>query len=97
MSRGSAGAAVEGEEVTDREAIRRLIQQKLQDGRLPHQHAARARESTGDGAICDACGQIITANQVMMEIGSFSGERSALCFHADCFQLWNTERHPKPT
>jgi hypothetical protein len=57
---------VEGEEVTDREAIRRLIQQQLHDGRLPHQNAARARGSPADGAICDACGRIITANQVMM-------------------------------
>jgi hypothetical protein len=90
------GAVVEGEEVTDREAIRRLIQQKLQDGRLPHQNAARARGSPGDGAICDACGQIITANQVMMEVGSFPGEQPSLCFHSDYFQLWNAEWHTKP-
>jgi hypothetical protein len=82
--------------VINREAIRLLIQQRLQNGRLPHDDAPGARESPGDGAICDACGEIITANQVMMEVGPFPGEKEPLCFHADCFQLWNAERQTKP-
>jgi len=40
-------------------------------------------------------GAIITADQVMMEVGPFTGEKRSLCFHADCFQLWNVERHTK--
>ena len=50
------------------------------------------RGSPGDGATCDACGEIITANQVMMELGIYTGDKKSWCFHADCFMLWNTER-----
>ncbi len=82
----------------DAEALRFLalrIREKLQDGRLPRDSSLRARGSPGDGAICDACGAIITADQVMMEVGPFTGEKRSLCLHADCFQLWNVERHTK--
>jgi hypothetical protein len=39
-----------------------------------------------------ACGEIITANQVMMEVDLYIGDETSWCFHADCFMLWNTER-----
>jgi len=71
------------------------IREKLQDGRLPRDSSPRARGNPGDGAICDACGAIITADQVMMEVRPFTGEKRSLCFHADCLQLWNVERHTK--
>ena len=82
----------------DAEALRLLalrIRKKLLDGRLPRDSSLRARGSPGDGATCDACGEIITADQVMMEVGPFTGERRSLCLHADCFHLWNVERHTK--
>jgi hypothetical protein len=74
------------------EALSLLIQEKLQDGRLPHDSAPRVRVSPGDGATCDACGEIITAKQVMMELGLYTGDDKCWCFDADCFMLWNTER-----
>ena len=83
----------------DAEALHLLalrIREKLQDGRLPRDSNPRARGSSrGDGAICDACGVTITADQVMMEVGPLTGEKRSLCLHADCFQLWNVERHTK--
>jgi hypothetical protein len=77
------------------EAIRLLIREKLQDGRLPYDSAPKMRGSPGDGATCDACGEIIRANQMMMEVGPYTGEKKSLCFHADCFQLWNAARQTK--
>jgi len=77
------------------EALRLVIRTKLTDGRLPRDSSPGARGSPGDGATCDACGEIITADQVMMEVGPLTGEKGSLCFHADCFQLWNAERHTK--
>src|SRR4030095_11130563 len=74
------------------EALRLLIREKLQDGRLPRESAPRVRGSTGDGATSDACGEVITANQVMMKVGLYTGAKKSWCFHADCFMLWNTER-----
>ena len=76
----------------DSQAIRRLVRQKLQDGRLPRDSAPRVRVSSGDGATCDACGQIITANQVMMELGLYRDDDKSWCLDADCFMLWDTER-----
>src|SRR3989442_10174158 len=63
------------------------IREKLQNGRLPRDSSPRAGGSPGDGAICDACEAIITADQVMMEVGPLTGEKRSLCLHADCFQL----------
>ena len=77
------------------EALRLLIREKLQDGRLPYDSVPRVRGSPGDGATCDACGRSSQANQVMMEVGPYTGEKKSLCFYADCFQLWNAERHTK--
>jgi hypothetical protein len=82
------------------EALRLLIREKLQDGRLPRESAPRVRGSPGHGATCDACGEIITANQVMVELGLYRGVELGLyrgndkswCLHADCFMLWDTER-----
>jgi hypothetical protein len=82
LSDGSEEARYEElHRVIDREAIRLLIRLRLQDGRLPHDDAPSARGSPGDGAICTACGEIITAKQVMMEVGPFPGEKESLCFH----------------
>ncbi len=44
---------------------------------------------------CDACGEIVRANQMMMEVGPYTGEKKSLCFHADCFQLWNAARQTR--
>ena len=76
----------------DSQAIRSLIREKLQDGRLPPDRAPRVRGGPADDATCDACGEIITANQVMMEVDLYIGDEKSWCFHADCFILWNTKR-----
>ena len=73
-------------------ALRLLIREKLQDGQLPRDSAPRLRGSPGNGATCSACAEIITANQVMMELGLYKGDMKSWCFHADCFMLWDTER-----
>ena len=74
------------------EVLRLLIREKLQDGRLPRESAPRVRGSAGAGATCDACGEVITANQGMMEVGLYTGNKKSWCLHADCFMLWDTER-----
>ena len=76
-------------------AIRGLIRAKLQDARLPIAGAQSVRGSPGDGATCDACGEIITANQMMIKVGPYPGDKTSLCLHADCFELWNAERQPR--
>src|SRR2546422_6626259 len=81
----------------DAEALRFLalrIREKLQDGRLPRDSSPIARGSPGDGAICDACGAIITADQVMMEVGPLTGgKRSCVCTPtAFSYGMWRGTR-----
>lgn len=72
------------------EALRLLIQRKIQDGRLPQDSITRAWGSPSDGEMCDACGTVLSKDQLLME-GSTQGRRS-LQFHVACFQIWDAER-----
>jgi hypothetical protein len=47
----------------DVEALRLLIREKLQDGRLPHELISRVQSRPADGHKCDACEKLITMAQ----------------------------------
>jgi hypothetical protein len=69
------------------EALHRVICRKLQDGRLPHGGITRVWSSPSDGERCDACGEILSKQQLLME-GTTQGRRQ-LRFHVLCFRLWD--------
>jgi len=71
-------------------AIRLLIQQKLADGRLPHDSIPRVWGGSGAGETCDACNEVITKAQFVME--GVGAEHKAVQFHVLCFQLWDSVR-----
>jgi hypothetical protein len=71
-------------------AIRALIQTKLADGRLPHNSIPRVWGGAGAGEICDACDEVITKAQFVME-GVGEGHK-AIQLHVLCFQLWDSVR-----
>ena len=67
-----------------------LIKAKLADGRLPHDSIPRIWGGPGKGEICDACDQIITKPQMLMEgIGEGGG---GIQMHVQCFWIWDLER-----
>jgi len=73
------------------EALRRLIQTKLQDGSLPH---VAIREPVlslpGDGSMCRGCDQQIATHHLMVMIPSAV---TLIPLHATyCFELWDEER-----
>jgi hypothetical protein len=71
-------------------AIRLLIQEKLADGLLPHNHIPRVWGGLGAGEMCDGCDEVITTAQLMME---GSGEDHwAIRVHVECFYLWDSVR-----
>jgi len=75
------------------EALRRLIQAKLRDGRLPHDNIPAiipGSLSPGDGSACGVCDQPLANHQLMMLIPCGT---TPIRLHADCFELWNEERH----
>jgi hypothetical protein len=75
------------------EAIRVVIRQKLQDGRLPLDSMPRLWGGPADGEMCDACDMLITKEQLVMEgIASTLSDEKPVQFHVSCFHIWDHER-----
>ena len=72
-------------------AIRALIRDKLQDGRLPGGSTPRVFGRPGNWKKCDACGETVAKNQLVMDcIGEHYPK--TLQFHVRCFYIWDSER-----
>jgi hypothetical protein len=81
----------------DNEALHILIRYKLQDGRLPRSSVPRVFGRPGNGETCDACGVSITKEQMGIEgIALAAGGGRPVQLHANCFQIWETERRKLP-
>jgi hypothetical protein len=75
----------------DAEAIRDLIREKLQDGRLPRGSAPRAFGRPGNWQRCEACEGMMPKALLMMEVYPLTNEK-VVRFHGECYTLWNEER-----
>ena len=85
--------ATTNDSAMDDQAIRLLIGQKLQDGRLPHDRASRFWARPGAGQVCDVCESPITKNQMAVEgFASRNADSKPLQAHAACYQIWDAER-----
>jgi hypothetical protein len=51
----------------DAPILRLLIQEKLVTGHLPHDRIPRMWGGPGSGETCDACGESVTKDQMVME------------------------------
>lgn len=71
--------------------IRLLIRRKLAAGGLPHDGIPRFWGGHPDGEHCDACEEVFTADQLIME-GISSTDNQGLQLHVECFYLWDEER-----
>jgi len=72
-------------------ALRLVIQSKLADGRLPQNSIPRVWGCAGAGETCDACEQLISKAQFVMEEVCTTGGKG-IQFHVPCFHLWDEER-----
>jgi len=70
-----------------------VIRRRLQDGRLPHGSITNVVEVPGDGQLCDACGAIITSDQMAMEGAAQESGQRTIQLHALCYRIWDNERH----
>jgi hypothetical protein len=68
-----------------------LIRGKLADGRLPQDSIPRVWGGPGNGESCDACEEIITKAQFVME-GISSEGGLGVQLHVRCFQIWDAVR-----
>ncbi len=74
----------------DQDILRRLIEIKLADGRLPHDNIPRVWGGPSDGDTCNACDETITKAHLVME--GISTEGGGVRLHVQCFYLWDTMR-----
>ena len=74
----------------DRPGLRKLIRDKLADGRLPHDSIPRMWGGPGQGETCDACEEVITKPQMLME--GLSETSRGVQMHVACFYVWDAER-----
>jgi hypothetical protein len=93
MPPASAGTGTRGA-VRNQESLRRLIRQKIQDGRLPRGRLPSAITGRpGDGSRCAACDEIITKSIVMILVpltaGPSSRAEEVVPLHGECFQIWS--------
>lgn len=79
----------------DAEMIRQLIRLRLQDGRLPHEHAVELASGPGSGQMCHGCGASITRRQGMT-LRLDTEDWSEITFHDEYFGIWDDERLKDP-
>jgi hypothetical protein len=79
------------------EAIRFLIRQKLQDGRLPRGSTPRAFGRPGNWQKCDACEETMANALPMIEVYSLTNDKKSVRFHGDCHRIWNGEQRELKT
>jgi hypothetical protein len=72
------------------QALRALIREKIQKGRLPLDSIPRFWGGPSNGEVCDACETLIT-DQLVME-GIADGSKRAIQMHVDCFAVWDEAR-----
>jgi len=76
----------------NQDTLRALVRQKLADGRLPNNHIPRVWGGPGAGETCDACEEVVTKAQLIMEGITLSVGRESVQFHVMCFNVWDAER-----
>lgn len=76
----------------DTDTIRSMIRSKLSSGILPHDSIPRFWGGKPDGEDCDACEEVITAGQLILE-GISTLTKQGIQFHVECFYLWDLERN----
>ncbi len=70
-----------------------VIRHKLKTGALPRNSIPRVWGGPGNGETCDGCESIITKDEWVIEGISLAEGRKPLQLHAECFHLWERERH----
>ena len=82
--------------MTADESLRVLIRGKLASGVLPGHDCTKIFGGPSDGETCDACGEIVGKNQLMMDcIGEHYPK--ALQFHVLCFYIGiRSDEHREP-
>jgi hypothetical protein len=76
--------------MTEGDAGRDLIRDKLRTGRLPREACVQTWHGHGQGATCAGCDQVVLAAERECEVDFADGR--TFRFHRDCFYTWDEER-----
>ena len=77
----------------DLEAVRQAVRRKLATGELPQDSISRFWGGRSHGEECDACGERIRAELILIEAIS-TQTNQGIQFHVGCFHVWDQERDP---
>jgi hypothetical protein len=77
----------------DPEDVRPIVRRKLTRGDLPQDSISRFWGGLSNGEDCDACGEPIGRDQLIVE-GISTRTKRGLQFHIGCFYVWDQERDP---
>jgi len=88
--RTQGGLPLDHQTIRD-QTLRLIILEKLADGRLPHDSIPRVWGGPGAWETCNACEEMITHEQWIME-GISTDPQGSVQLHVECFFIWDTER-----
>jgi len=73
------------------DAVRRVVRDKISDGRLPRDRMGAVSASHGIDRLCDACSLSISPEEVVYKVLRMGSD--GFVFHATCFAIWRYEQH----
>ena len=72
-------------------AVRRVVRDKITDGRLPRDRIGTVSATYGADELCDACSASVQPEEVLYKLARAGSD--GFVFHAACFALWRDERN----
>lgn len=71
--------------------VRRVVQDKIADGRLPGDRAGSVSATNGTDEGCSVCSEPVSLEEVLYRLAH--ARLGRFVFHATCFAIWRDERN----
>jgi hypothetical protein len=71
--------------------VRRLVRERIVNGRLPRDRTGAVSATNGNDEGCDACSVPVAPDEVLVRVSREGSRR--FVFHATCFAIWRDERN----
>jgi len=71
--------------------LRRVVREKIADGRLPRDHIGAVSATNGTDEICCVCSEPVSPEEVLYRLAVERFGR--FVFHTTCLAVWRDERH----
>ena len=71
--------------------VRRVVRDKIADGRLPGDRAGSVSATNGTDERCSVCSEPVSLEEVLYRLAR--ARLGRFVFHATCFAIWRDERN----